>query len=217
MKINIPESISSRIEFKRKFSFAELYRALVFAPRAKLKLKENKKTGRVDRNFVERLQLAVTEVNGCAACSYQHTKMALRQGMSNEEISSFLSGGEGYVKPEEAKAILFAQHFADSRGYPKKYAYDSIVKEYGEQKARVILSAVQMMITGNMYGIPLSAFQSRLNGKPFKDSSLIYELGMLVSGIIVLPVAIIHASLRGFLGLPNERFDESAAEEDLDS
>lgn len=34
--------------------------------------------------------------------------------MSNEEIISFLSGGEAFILPEEAKAILFAQHFADS-------------------------------------------------------------------------------------------------------
>ena len=46
--------------------------------------------------------------------------MALRQGMSNEEISSFLSGGDDFIQPEEAKAIIFAQHFADSKGFPKK-------------------------------------------------------------------------------------------------
>ena len=137
----------------------------------------NQKRELVDPKFLRRLQLAVTEVNGCAACSYQHTKLALREGMSNEEILSFLSGGDTFIKPEEAKAILFAQHFAESRGYPKQYAYASIVEEYGAEQARIILSAVQVMIAGNMYGIPYSAFQSRLKGTPFKGSSLFYELG----------------------------------------
>jgi len=59
--------------------------------------------------------LAVTEVNGCAACSYQHIMMALRQGMSKNMA----------------------------------------------KKAATFLSAVQIMIAGNMYGIPYSAFQSR--------------------------------------------------------
>jgi len=212
--ITLPESISSRIEFKRKFSLREMYRAVVFAPRAMSKLIGNKKSKIVNENFVKRLQLAVTEVNGCALCSYGHAKMALRQGMGNEEINSFLSGeGDNFIKIEEAKAIMFAQHFADSRGYPKKYAYDSIVKEYGEEKAQIILSATQMMIAGNMYGIPVSAFQSRLKGKPYKDSSLFYELKMQILGILFLPIAIAHGFIRGLIGLSNERFDKSTDDE----
>lgn len=209
--VTLPESVSSRIEFKRKFSLSEMYRAAVFAPRAMSKLIGNKKSKLVDQDFVKRLQLAVTEVNGCALCSYGHAKMALRQGMANEEISSFLSegGGGNFIKAEEAKAIMFAQHFADSRGYPKKYAYDSVVKEYGGAKAQIILSATQMMIVGNMYGIPLSALLSRIKGKPYKDSSLFYELKMEIVGILFLPIAIIHGFIRGFWGLSNERFDSS--------
>ncbi len=210
-EIKIPEEISSRIEFKRKFSFWEMYRAFVFVPGAMSKMIGNKKSKLVDGHFVERLQLAVTEVNGCPACSYQHTVMALRQGMSNEEISSFLSGGDSFIKPEEAKAIMFAQHFADSRGYPKEDTYDSIVKEYGDDRARIILSAAQVMIAGNMYGIPYSAFLSRRKGKPFKDSSLFYELGMLTAGILCLPIAILHALLRGLLGISNIRLDTNVA------
>ncbi len=206
-ELNIVDTLLSKREYKRKFSFWELYNSLVFVPRAMSNLIENSKSKLVSLEFVERLQLAVTEVNGCPACSYQHTKMALRQGMSNEEISSFLSGGDEFIKPEEAKAIMFVQHFADSRAFPKKYAYDAIVKEYGEKKATVILSAAQVMIAGNIYGIPFSAFQARLKGLTYKDSSLFYELGMLLSGIIFIPIAIIHGLFRGLIGLPNNKFD----------
>ena len=210
MKFEIPESLQ-RTEYKRKFSFLELYRSYIYVPRAILKLKNNKKSNLIDSHFIERLQLAVTEVNGCAACSYAHTTMALREGMSNEEISSFLGGNDEYIKPEEAKAIMFAQHFADSRGYPQKDTYEAIIKEYGPQKARIILSAVQMMIAGNMFGIPFSAFLSRRKGKPFKGSTLGYEMGMLIGGILVLPIAFVHAFLRWITGLPNTRFDKSLA------
>lgn len=206
-------SIDSSKEFKSKFSFWELYRALVCIPRAVLKLAENNKINLLDKKFLERLQLAVTEVNGCPACSYQHTKMALRLGMSNEEISSFLSGGNEFIKPSEAKAIIFAQHFADSRGVPKKYAYDAIVKEYGEKKASIILSAIQVMMVGNMYGIPFGAFQSRLKGQAYKDSSLVYELVMLFGGIVFLPIAFVHGTIRALFGLSNKRLDESSTEE----
>lgn len=133
--------------------------------------------------------------------------------MSNEEISSFLSGDNDFTKPEEAIAILFAQHFADSRGLPKQYAYDSIVAEYGEQKAYIILSAVQVMLVGNIYGIPFSAFLSRLKGKPYKGSSLFYECSMLIGGIIILPIAMTHGLLRGLIGLSNKRIDKSTKDE----
>ncbi len=212
-KVSLMDSVSQRSEYKRKFNLWELYRSMVFAPRAMSKLIGNKKSKLIDPHFVERLQLAVTEVNGCAACSYQHTQMALSQGMSNEEISSFLSGADNFIRPEEAKAIMFAQHFADSKGFPKKDTYDSIVKEYGEKEAVIILSACQMMIAGNMYGIPFSAFLSRLQGKRFKGSSLLYELGMLIAGFIFIPIAIIHALLRKLIGLSNKRFDKSTTDE----
>ncbi|WP_273275569.1 carboxymuconolactone decarboxylase family protein [Maribacter polysiphoniae] len=211
--LSLSELVIQREEFKRRFSLREMYLAVVFTPRAISKLIGNKKSKLVDKDFVKRIQLAVTEVNGCAICSYGHAKIALRQGMGNDEINSFLSGGSDFTKPEEAKAIMFAQHFADSRGFPKKYAYDSIVKEYGKKKARIVLSAAQMMITGNMYGIPFSAFLSRLHGKPYKDSTLIYELGMLIAGILCLPIAIIDGFLRGCIGLPNERFDKSTTDQ----
>lgn len=212
-KEGLRKSVVQRNEFKRRFNLWELYRSFVFVPRAMFKLRRNRKSKLVDNHFVERLQLAVTEVNGCAACSYQHTKMALEQGMSNDEIISFLSGGSDFTKSEEAKAIMFAQHFADSRGYPKQYAYDSIAEEYGKKEAAIILSATQIMIAGNMYGIPFSAFLSRLQGKPYKDSGLFYELGMLIVGILCLPIALIHGLLRGLIGLPNERFDKSVTDE----
>jgi hypothetical protein len=108
---------------------------------------------------------------------------------------------------------MFAQHFADSKGFPKKYAYDSIVKEYGEKQASIMLSAVQLMIAGNIYGIPYSAFLSRLKGKIYKDSSLFYELGMLVGGIVILPIALAHGILSGLIGLPNKRLDKSTTDE----
>ena len=204
---SLSELVKQRDTFKRKFSLWELYRSFVYVPKAISRLIGNKKSKLVDEQLVERLQLAVTEVNGCAACSYQHTKMALQQGMSNEEIAGFLNGETDYIKPEEAKAIFFAQHFADSRGFPKKETYDKIVGQYGKKEALVILAACQVIFAGNAYGIPFSAFIARIHGKPYKKSSLFYELGIILAGGLLLPIALIHGLLRSIFGLPNERFD----------
>ncbi|HPI69406.1 MAG TPA: carboxymuconolactone decarboxylase family protein [Bacteroidales bacterium] len=181
-----------------------MYKAFLMLPVAIAKMIGNKKKI-LEKDFIERLQLAVTEVNGCAACSFAHSYMALKQGMNNEEIFSFLSGDGEFIKPEEAKAIVFAQHFADSRGLPKRDAYEAIVKEYGKEKAVIILSAVQLMMAGNIYGIPYSAFVSRIMGKPYKNSSLIYETGMQLAGLVFLPIASIHGILRRLVGLSNEK------------
>lgn len=209
----LAESVLQNNEYKRKFNLWELYRSFVYIPKAASRLIRNNKSKLVDPHFIERLQLAVTEVNGCAACSYQHTQMALELGMSNEEISTFLSGGDDYIKPEEAKAILFAQHFADTRGFPRKSTCDSIAAEYGKNKAAIILSACQVMIAGNMYGIPFSAFLSRLKGQKYKGSTLFYELSMLIIGFLLLPVALIHGLLRSLLGLPDARIDNDTTDE----
>ena len=206
--IAIPEHIDARTEFKKKYGLGELYRASMMLPTAAGKISNNRRTQLVDEDLIERMQLAVTEVNGCSVCSYAHAYMALKQGMGNDEIHSFLSGDGNFVKPEEAKAILFAQHFADTRGFPKLAAYASIRNEYGEQEAQVMLCAAQMMLVGNIYGIPYSALRSRLKGRPYKDSSLWYELGMLLGGFVLLPFALVHGLLRRLFGVSNIRLDD---------
>ncbi|MBN1558922.1 carboxymuconolactone decarboxylase family protein [candidate division KSB1 bacterium] len=201
--LKIPDTINLRTEYKKRFRLGEMYRAFLLIPGAAAKMIGNRGKSLIGKDFVERLQLAVTVVNGCAACSYAHTYLALKQGMNNEEIHSFLNGDGLYLKQEEAKAIVFAQHFADTRGFPKQDAYQSLIDEYGTEKARIILSAVQLTMAGNIYGIPYSAFVSRLKGKPYKDSSLIYELGMHIAGFIFLPIALIHGIARSITAFSN--------------
>ena len=203
--IGIPLSIAQRESYKHKYSLSETYRTYMKIPDALGKFVRNRKTKIVDPDFIERLQLAVTEVNGCAVCSYVHAQIALDLGMSNEEIFSFLSGNNQFIKPEESKAILFAQHFADSGGIPEKQSFDTIVREYGRERAVIMLSAIQLMMAGNVSGIPKSAYKSRMKGKPYKDSSLMYEIGMQIS-IVILPFAILHGAIKRMLGMSNQKF-----------
>jgi len=203
--ITIPDHIDARTEFKKRYGLGELYRASAMLPAAAGKISTNRRTKLVDAHLIERMQLAVTEVNGCSVCSYAHAYMALKQGMGNDEIHSFLSGDGNFVKPEEAKAILFAQHFADTRGFPKHAAYASIRDAYGDQEAQVMLCAAQIMLVGNIYGIPYSALRSRLKGRPYKDSSIWYELGMLLGGFVLVPFALVHGLLRILFGVSNIR------------
>ncbi len=144
---------------------------------------------RLGRDFIERIMLAVTEVNGCAACAWGHTKAALEAGVESEEISELLGGDTSAVPAEQAAAIAFAQHYADTTGAPSESAWSRIIAEYGEPRARDILAAIRIIMLGNAYGIPLSSLIARLRGEPQPGSSLPYEMGMLLSCVPALPVA----------------------------
>lgn len=205
----IPERIRLRDTYKRKPNLHDLYQAYLRIPSAAAGLIYNSRHALVDKQFVERLQLAVTEVNSCPACSYAHTYLALKQGMSTDEIYSFLSGDGRYIKAEESAAIFFAQHYAESNAFPGRTAYQTLEHTYGQPKARILLAAVQAMVAGNMYGIPYSALRSRLAGKPYRDSSLRYELGMNLAIHLFIPLAVLHGGLRQLLGRPAQRFDET--------
>lgn len=172
-----------------------LYKALLMVP----KLIHARKKGEISPEFMERIMLAVTEVNGCAACSYAHTKIALETGMSNEGIQKLLSGVVSDIPEQELPAILFAQHYAENRDFPSTTAWDRIVEIYGLSKAMGILAAIRLMIAGNIYGIPWSSFFNRFRGKPDERSSLFYEISLLLIGPLFIPVAIVHSAITFFI------------------
>lgn len=161
-----------------------------------------KKKKELSSEFIERILLGVTEVNGCEVCSYAHTKMALEQGMAEEEIQQLLAGSVDEIPVEEMPAYLFAQHYADRRGYPTEESWDRIVSLYGEDKAKGILGAIRAIMVGNAHGIAFSAFLSRLKGKPVKKSSLLYEITMMLSILVYLPLTLVHAVMDGLFKKP---------------
>src|SRR5699024_1845621 len=131
-------------------------------------------------------------------CSYVHTKQALEMGMKEEEIKQILTGDVNHIPESEVKAIMFAQHYAESRGNPSEASWNEIVETYGGAKALGILGAIRMITFGNSIGIALSAFRSRLKGKTVKSSSLFYEITMLASLIPLLPFNIGRAVIAKF-------------------
>jgi AhpD family alkylhydroperoxidase len=158
-------------------------------------LSKAKKDSLMDETFIERIMLAVTEVNGCAICSYAHTKMALETGMDNEEIENLLSGDLAKTPEEELPAIMFAQHYAETKGKPTEKAWNRILEVYGKQKAFGILASIRIIMIGNAFGIVLGSFKNRMHGKPDKNSPLLYELGMLLLFIPFIIISQFHRVL----------------------
>jgi len=188
--------------FGRFYSFGESYRFLAEGLRAAPFLGAAKRHGDLDPRAIERIMLAVTEVNGCEVCSYAHTRMALERGMAIDEIRALLAGDTGTVPAAEVLAIVFAQHYAESRGRPSREAWQRLVEACGERKALGILGAARVMMIANVHGIALSAFLSRLRGRPVAKSSLPYEVGMLLAIVPFLPAALAHALAAAVLRVP---------------
>ncbi len=172
---------------------AEAYRALYRGIRSRPHLTKATKSGQLSSAFKERIMLAVTEVNNCPLCSYAHTQAALESGLTSLEIQQMLAGTVDNTPASELTAILFAQHYAETRGFPTCNAWSRLVTEYGEQAANAILGAIQTITIGNTYGIPLGSLKNRFKGKADARCSLGYELLMLFSLVLFLPAAALCA------------------------
>jgi len=146
------------------------------------------KRDHVSKGFSERIMLAVTQVNGCRYCSYYHTKKALETGMSNEEIESLLNGELGAVPQEELVALMFAQHYAESKAHPDPAATQQLLKTYGKDTSRDILANIRTIMIGNVYGNAFDLFQQRLKGKPAAGSTMGREAGIVFGTIAFIPL-----------------------------
>jgi AhpD family alkylhydroperoxidase len=155
---------------------------------------------RCDKQASERVMLAVTEVNGCALCSYAHTRIALDMGLPENEVRGLLAGVADDVPADELAGLAFAQHYADSRGRPDAAAWTTLVEQSGHNTALCALRATRIIMWGNATGIPLSSLLARARGAPDPHSSLAYELLTTLGAAAVLPVALAHAALIGATG-----------------
>ncbi|MDW5300292.1 MAG: carboxymuconolactone decarboxylase family protein [Sedimentibacter sp.] len=191
-----------KIDVGRKlYSIKEMYTLVYHGIRTVPYTSKAKRNNELGSEFIERIMLAVTEVNGCEICSYAHTKMALEAGMSNEEIQNMLSGVMANIPSDEIQAIMFAQHYADSRGKPARETWNRIVESYGLNKSYGILGAIRIIMMGNAYGIPWSSFANRLKGRPDRRSSLLYEVEVIIIGSVLIPFAIVHSLIASLLKL----------------
>jgi len=102
--------------------------------------------------FRERLYLAVIAVNGCRYCTYLHTRSALQSGLTRGDVDRLLSGLIDDVPLDEAKAILYAQHWADNRGQPDAQLRLDLIEAYGAKQARAIEMSLTLIQIGSLCG-----------------------------------------------------------------
>jgi len=180
----------------RIYSTREFYTVLADAIAHMGDVVRASKGNRVSDAFSERIMLAVTQVNGCRYCNYYHTKIALKAGVSNEEIHYMLEGELGNAPESERIALVFAQHYAETKGHPDQAACDHLFGIYGGEMANDILAYIRMIMFGNVYGIMFDTLRLRIIGQPVDDSSLWWELGTVFGLIFMIPVILVQLLLR---------------------
>ena len=145
------------------------------------------RAGRVSHAFAEKIMLAVTHVNGCRYCAYGHTRATLASGVSEAELQKIMSGELGDFPEQDAVALTFAQHYAESACQPDPAAWKRLSDYYGPHTSQDILAYLRMITFGNLFGNTFDAFLSRLVARPAIGSSLLNELGVLLGGFVILP------------------------------
>lgn len=200
-------------EGRKLFSIPEVYSIYVKAFRGFKIVKKGRKSGAFDEKLQERIMLAVTTVNKCAMCSYAHTEMALKAGLSNEEIMSFVGGEFPDMPAEEVKAVMFAQHYADVRGRLDKGSWDGLINEYGKEKAEYILAATRIIMMGNAMGIVFSSIRSRFKGEKNENgkrgdprSSIFYEMLFVLCLLPVMLFGSLQAIIMNIFRVPFIKF-----------
>ncbi|NLY20891.1 MAG: carboxymuconolactone decarboxylase family protein [Tissierellia bacterium] len=203
----------SKDYFGRKLvSLGEAYSRIYYGFRNMPVLKKSIRSNYISESFKERIMIAVTEVNGCSMCSYAHATMALEAGLNQNEIDDLIGGITENVPSEERQGILFGQHIADNRGVVSKKVWNQIIETYGKDEADGILASSQVIMLGNAYGIPFGSLMRRItkNEKYEIDerSSIGYEIMMILSIIVFLPVGLIHSLIGSLLNLPLAKFKD---------
>lgn len=159
--------------------------------------KRQKKRRLINKKFKERIMLAVTEVNGCAMCSYVHTKLSLGAGMELSEIRNILGGNHDEVSDYEIVAVVFAQHYADSKENPSPESIETLREFYGYEVAELILNLLKVITLTNSMGINMNFLKERFLFKREKRSNFFRELSIIGLTFILFPLYFIYNIVSG--------------------
>ena len=137
----------------------------------------------LDQAFVEKIMTVVTAVNGCRYCSWFHARQAVSSGISQEEVQQMMKlQFQADASEEELMALLYAQHYAETRRKPSPEMTEKLVAAYGAEKAKEIEMVIRMITFGNLSGNTFDAFLSRLKGIKAEGSSAFFEFVFFIFG-----------------------------------
>jgi AhpD family alkylhydroperoxidase len=146
--------------------------AVVSAPRIFMALRKPT----TSRALQEQVMLAVTSVNDCRYCDWVHTGLALEEGVNIEELAGLLNhDAPQSPDTQEAVAILFAQHFADTLRQPSAQAQQRLADTFSDRQQQEILAFIHAIYFANLSGNSFDALIARLKGDKIANGHLVAE------------------------------------------
>lgn len=161
---------------KRVHTFDTFWRGYVEMIHPAPEQRESLRSKRLDKSFVEQIELIVSRVNGCRTCTYVHSANALQEGLSDKELEELLALDLGHFPAEQAVAFAFAQHYAESGGQPDPVVEKRFREYYGPQMSQDLMVHLRFIQFGSVTGATIQALLSRLRGQPVSGSNLMTEL-----------------------------------------
>jgi AhpD family alkylhydroperoxidase len=155
--------ISDRKFNKRTYGIREFFTDIYFLTKNVSGVRRIMMEKQFPSAFRERLMLSVTSIYRCRYCCWAHTREALRSGIEKEEIARLLAGSVDECPEDEAIALLYAQHWADSDARPDPEAVGRMEEAYGAEKAEAINLILRMIRVGNLWGNTWDRFLYRLS------------------------------------------------------
>jgi hypothetical protein len=148
-------------------------------------------THKINRDFIRKLMILVSEVNGCSYCSWFHTQMALFLGSIDPYvIENILSTEIGQkVSEYELVGLAYAQHYAATNKNPDPEATIILHEYYGKEKAECIKTCIDIIYTFNLAGNTFDAFLSRLKGQRAQYNNFWFEfIFFILSAPFLAPI-----------------------------
>lgn len=125
--------------FHSAAEFLSLLSSLVLR---QLLLKLLRPANRLLPDFREKLILAVTGINNCAPFSFIHTKTAIEKGVKISEVKRLLEGRLDTFPEDEATALFYAKHWAETRGKINGRHRQAVISFFGLRETRLLESVV---------------------------------------------------------------------------
>ena len=123
---------------KRSYNYSKLKSDITNLIQRRSEIREMIKAKRISDKFVERIMLATTVVNDCRYCTWGHTKMALKMGITKKEINSIYYSDFEDIPEEERLAFMFAQNFAEAKNQPSMESIKSLFQYYGNERGMIL-------------------------------------------------------------------------------
>lgn len=104
---------------------------------------------RIDPRLREKIMVAVSEVNACRACTWAHTRMAIQEGISDEELDQLQLPHGGDRRQRVALTYAIARAEAGAHMAPDPEIERALADTFTAAERRDIDAILRLIINAN--------------------------------------------------------------------